>query len=86
MAHRKSACNVFCALQALSKVRFYSSVLPIRVTMTAFCACRRFSASSKISFACASNTLVVISYSRYAGRQCWTMQPGFAAASSSSLT
>ena len=37
---------------------------PITLTMTAFCAWRRFSASSKISFACASNTFSVISSSR----------------------
>lgn len=36
----------------------------ISLTMTAFCACSRFSASSKISSACASNTFVVISSSR----------------------
>ena len=36
----------------------------ISLTMTAFCACRRFSASSNISFACFFKNLVVISSSR----------------------
>ena len=58
----------------------------ISVTMTAFCAWRRFSASSKISCACASNTSAVISSPRWAGRQCCTIQPGFAAANSAPLT
>ena len=41
--------------------------------MTAFWACRRFSASWKIVSACASSTPSVISLPRYAGRQCITM-------------
>ena len=52
----------------------------IRVTITAFWACRRFSASSKISSAWASNTSAVISSPRWAGRQCCTMHAGLAAA------
>ena len=59
---------------------------PMSFTMTAFCACRRFSASSKISPAWASNTLVVISSSRWAGRQCCTMQSGLAASITWSFT
>ena len=54
--------------------------------MTAFWAWRRFSASSKISPAWASNTASVISSSRWAGRQCWTMQSGLATAMRASLT
>lgn len=47
----------------------YLRQLPMSLTMTAFCTCRRFSASSKISSACASKTFSVISSSRWAGRQ-----------------
>ena len=65
---------------------FYFSAFPMSLTITAFCACRRFSASSKISCACASNTSAVISSPRWAGRQCCTIQPGFAAANSAPLT
>ena len=55
-------------------------------TITAFWACRRFSASSKISSAWASKTSAVISSPRWAGRQCCTMQSGCATAISSLLT
>lgn len=58
----------------------------IKVTITAFWACSRFSASSKISFAWASNTSAVISSPRWAGRQCCTMQSSCAAARSSAPT
>ena len=59
---------------------------PISRVMTAFCACRRFSASSKISPACASNTFSVISSPLCAGRQCCTIASGLARAMISSLT
>ena len=42
----------------------YTQAFSISVTITAFWACRRFSASSKISPACASNTSAVISSPR----------------------
>ena len=69
---------------------FWSSLIiisayAISLTITAFCACRRFSASSKISLACASNTFVVISSSRCAGRQWSTMASACACAITSSL-
>lgn len=47
-------------------------------TSTAFCACSLFSASSKISRECFSNTAEVISSSLCAGRQCNTMASLFA--------
>ncbi len=53
-----------------------------RMASTAFCTCRRFSASSKISGACCSNTAEEISSPRWAGRQCSTMTSGFALSSS----
>ena len=56
------------------------------LTMTAFCACRRFSASSKISLACASKTDSVISSPRCAGRQCCTITSLAHTERSSSLT
>ena len=55
------------------------------LTRTAFCACSRFSASSKISSAWASKTSAVISSPRCAGRQWSTMQSGWATAMSLSL-
>ena len=58
----------------------------ISFTSTAFCACSRFSASSKISSAWASITSVVISSPRWAGRQCSTMAPGLAASITASFT
>ena len=64
---------------------YYISAYAINLTITAFCACRRFSASSKISLACASNTFVVISSSRCAGRQWSTMASACACAITSSL-
>ncbi len=59
---------------------------PSSFTSTAFCACSRFSASSKISSACSSNTSFVISCSRYAGRQCNTIASAFASFISSLFT
>ena len=53
-----------------------------RMASTAFCTCRRFSASSKISGACCSNTAEEISSPRWAGRQCSTMTSGLALSSS----
>ena len=52
-----------------------------RMASTAFWTCRRFSASVKISSAWASKTAFEISSPRWAGRQCSTMQPGFAPSS-----
>ena len=66
-------------------ISYYISAYAISLTITAFCACRRFSASSKISLACASNTFVVISSSRCAGRQWSTMASACACAITSSL-
>ena len=57
----------------------------IKRTMTAFCACSLFSASSKISLACCSNTFAVISSSRCAGRQCITIASDLAEAITASL-
>lgn len=55
-------------------------------TSTAFCACRRFSASSMISFTWDSMISSVISSPRCAGRQCCTMASGFAKRITASLT
>ena len=66
----------------LSDFYFSAQSFFISFTITAFCACRRFSASLKISSACSSKTSSVISCPRYAGRQCWTIAPAFAAARS----
>ena len=55
----------FCTLHFAFCIYF----APIHLTSTAFCACNLFSASSKISFACASNTSLVISSSLCAGKQ-----------------
>lgn len=52
-----------------------------RMASTAFWTCRRFSASVKISSAWSSKTAFEISSPRWAGRQCSTMQPGFAPSS-----
>ena len=54
--------------------------------MTAFWAWRRFSASSKISWAWASKTSAVISSPRWAGRQCCTIHPGLVRVIRRSLT
>ena len=85
--------HIFCVLSKQKPPGVFSGRLQmcvcdyfISVTITAFCACRRFSASSKISSACASNTSAVISSPRCAGRQCCTMQSSCATLSSSSLT
>ena len=73
---------------------FHKNALPFRGayalsfisrTITAFCACRRFSASSKISSVCASNTSCVISSPLCAGRQCSTIASGAAARMTSAL-
>lgn len=80
-------CDI-CPVSSFSKEipsRPISSHYFISFTSTAFWAWRRFSASSKISPAWASNTLAVISSSLWAGRQCSTMASGLAAAMTASL-
>ena len=59
---------------------------PRHQRMTAFCACRRFSASSKITECGPSMTELVASSSRCAGRQCMKSASGLASAISASLT
>ena len=54
--------------------------------MIAFCACSRFSASSKTTECGPSITALVTSSSRCAGRQCMKSAPGLAAAITASLT
>ena len=60
-AMQQSESNVQTSTFLISERRGIKSPYPMHLTRTAFCACRRFSASSKISFACASRTSSVIS-------------------------
>ena len=59
----------------------YAFLPPISRDMTAFCACRRFSASSKITLCSPSMTSPVTSSPRCAGRQCRKIASGLATAS-----
>jgi hypothetical protein len=59
---------------------------PRHQRMTAFWACRRFSASSKITECGPSMTELVASSSRWAGRQCIKSASGFASDISASFT
>ncbi len=68
-----------------SALIFLPCCQPISWTSTAFWACRRFSASSKISSACFSKVSSVISSPRWAGRQCCTMASFLATFINSSL-
>ncbi len=75
--HRRILYAVLPVAQRRDLTRIYFAIV---FTMTAFWACRRFSASSKMYWAFCSNTSSVISSPLWAGRQCWTMASGLALA------
>ncbi len=77
------SCRFFVNFTLFCEIHIF--YLPRHFTSTAFCAWSLFSASSKISFACDSNTSAVISSSLCAGKQCKTIAFGSATFITSAL-